>query len=94
MCYAVIRKIARAIEDMTKASSLVKNSGIPNSVGCPGNTRRGAVESRSKGPSHSIAPANRYGGRRENEHTVRANSHVDCRRAHRPLVSKKRNNRC
>ena len=81
MWCTVIGKIAGTIEGMTEGSSLVENSGIPNSVRRPRNTRSGAVESRGPCPSHRITWVNRHSRRRENELAVRRNSYVDCRRA-------------
>jgi hypothetical protein len=73
---AVIRKRPRRVEGVCEDSSLVKNSRVPNPVGCARSTRGAAVPGRAPGPPHCIAWVNRYRCRREAEAIV-TNRHRD-----------------
>lgn len=52
------------------------------------------MKGRTPGPLYGVPRMNGYGRRRKNKRTVRGYSYVDCRSAHRALVSKEESNRC
>ena len=57
---AVIVERAGSVECVIERGALVKNSRVPNSIGHPRGTRRGAVITRAPGPMHGIARVNRH----------------------------------
>ena len=78
-----IRKRPDSVKGVIEGSSLVKNSRVPESVGCARITRSGAVTARAPGPLHCIAWVNRHRCRHEAEAIV-ANRDRDRDRARHP----------